>query len=282
MTQVGMLVNKICDGLFYPFQTLSPFWVLVIVSLITAIVMLLIFRGVSNQTGIRQAKDLIKAHFLEIPLFRHDLGIIFKAQGKILRNNLTYMKYAVMPMLVMIPPIGIVLIQLNFRFGYVPLQPEHSTIVSIKLKEGILKKEFYNSTGPKTSLALHAPQGLEVETPPLRIIDKDEIDWRIKAKRAGRFELIFHIGGEEFKKIVRVADGLGGFAPFLERASFLGQFLNPVETPLPSNGAIESINVNYSVKYFSIYGWHIHWIILYFALSILFAFALKGVFGVEV
>jgi uncharacterized membrane protein (DUF106 family) len=282
MLQVSSLVNKVFDGLFYPFQTLSPFWVLTIVSLLTAIVMLLIFRRVSNQTGIRQTKNLIKAHFLEIPIFRHDLRSIFQAQGRIMRYNLTYMKYAVMPMLVMILPIVLILIQLNLRLGYLPLEPGQSTIVSIKLEEGTLRKDFHNSMALNPSLVLHTSKGVEVETPPLRIIDEDEVDWRIRAKRAGKYDLVFHMGEEKFKKMVRVTERIGGFAPLTDRASFLGQFLNPVEPPLPGNGVIESIKVNYAARNFSIYGWNIHWIILYFALSIIFAFALKGVFGVEV
>jgi hypothetical protein len=244
--------------------------------------MLLIFRWVSNQSGIRHIKDLIKAHFLEIPLFRHDLGIIFQAQRKILRLNLTYMRYALTPMLVMIFPIALILIQLNLYLGYIPLKPGQAAIVSLKLKSGSLRGDSNTSQNLKAQLELKASKGLDIETPPLRIIDEDEVDWRIRATKYGNFDLIFKVAGQEYKKIVLVTDKLVGVAPSIDRASFVSQILNPLEPPLPSDSIVESIKVGYETRGFRIYHWSIHWIILFFGLSILFAFALKGLFKVEV
>ena len=55
------------------------------VSLLTALLMLFVFQLTSNQAGIRRAKDRIKAHLLELRLFKDNMRVTLWAQGGILR-----------------------------------------------------------------------------------------------------------------------------------------------------------------------------------------------------
>ena len=45
---------------------------------------------------------------------------------------------------------------------------------------------------------------------------------------------------------------------------------------------LESIKINYPKRDLSLFGWNIHWMILFFVFCMVFAFALKGVVGVEI
>src|SRR6266545_3350538 len=149
------------DFFLTPLGFLGPFWLLCVVSMLAGVLMLLIFRFTSNQAKIKEAKDRMQAHLIEIRLFKDNPRIILSALKNILLYNARYMKHAFKPMLYMILPISLMLIQLDGWFGYRPLQIGESAIVSVTLSE----------EGPKlfSTISIEADKGLIVETPPLRI-----------------------------------------------------------------------------------------------------------------
>jgi hypothetical protein len=67
------------------------------------------------------------------------------------------------------------------------------------------------------------------------------------------------------------------------RTSHLSQaFLHPGEPLLPPSGAIESVEVTYYPLKLSLFGWNVHWLVLFLGGSIVFGFAFKRVLGVEI
>ena len=160
-------LGNLLDGVLYPFQGLSPWVALVFLSLVTAIVMLLVYRAVSDQDGIRRTKNRITAHLLEIRLYQNNMPVTFRAQGNILWWNLKYLLHAMRPMLVMIVPLGLVLIHLDLRLGISPLIPGNSTIVNVRLQQGRQPSQL--------DAEIEASPGVAVETPPLRMDSSQEI-----------------------------------------------------------------------------------------------------------
>ena len=274
MWLLNNILNKTFDLFFSPFRALNPLWGLSIISFITGIIMLIIFRYTSNQDGIKKAKDKIKAYLLEVRLYKDDMGLMLNAQKNILKHNFTYMKYSVIPMLVMMIPVVLILIQLNFRFGYSPLKPGDDAIVVLNMNKGI------NVNGIEAKVITHP--GIEVETPILRIDERKEVDWRIRAKEYGNFDLEFQIGGEKFHKNIKVTDKLTMISPKRVSSGFFDLIFNPAEKPIKKNSVVESIEIRYSPTDLNVFGYKIHWLVIFFVLSIAFGFAFKGVFGVQV
>ena len=66
------------------------------------------------------------------------------------------------------------------------------------------------------------------------------------------------------------------------RGSIWKQVLYPGERALPSGQAVRSIEVLYPAKSLRAFGLTVHWLIAYLILSIVFGFAFKGVFKVEI
>ena len=60
----------------------------------------------------------------------------------------------------------------------------------------------------------------------------------------------------------------------------MDQLLYPSEPPLPADSVLSSLTVAYPDGNVDVFGWQVHWMIVYFALSIAFAFALRKPFGV--
>ena len=237
--------------------------------------MLYIFKLTSDQEGIKKTKNKIKAHLLELRLYKDDFRTSFKAQGKIILSNLKYMKYSLKPLLVMIIPIILILIHSNFWFGYDSLETEEQALLKIILSEEYIPQEF--------DVQIKTPDSIKIETPPLRINEKNEIDWRFSALKKGVHELQIQAGGNSISKPVSVEQKpLSQISPVKKRKGFLNHLLYPAEKPINNNSPIKSVEITYPSSGLYLLGIKIHWIIAFFVLSIIFGFSLKGLFGVEI
>lgn len=274
MEYINSALNGIFAMLVYPFRTIDPLWSLAFFSLIIGVLMLIIFRYTSNQAAIGEAKRKIRAYIYELSLFKDEIGIVLSAQKNILRENMKYIKHAAKPMLFMIIPLGLILIQLDSWYGHRALRPGEQAVVSVKLvQDGDVMSNITLETGA----------GIEIETPPLRVSEQERIDWRIRAETPGEHVLTFNADGRSFTRKVVVSDG--GIAQ-LSTGAYAGGvwniLLNPGNPLIPKNPLIEEIAVGYPEAEVSAFGFKIHWLVVVFALSIVFGFALKGIFRVEI
>lgn len=271
---VNAVMGRVFDLLFLPVRGLTPWAGLILASLLTALLMLFVFRLTSNQAGIRGAKNRIKAHLLELRLYKDNMSVTLRAQGQILLQNLRYIGYNAKPLLVMIVPLVLILAQLNLWFGAAPLRPGEATLVKVGLREG------YNPL--ETALELRTTGGVAVETPPVRIEDEGEYAWRIRAVSAGPAGLEFALGPYSVRKTVVIGGpALSKISPRRVRP-LLDQALYPGEPPLPRDVPLRTIEILYRGQSLNLLGLGVHWLVAYLILSIIFGFALKGVFKVEI
>ncbi len=270
---VNSAVGGFFDILFVPFRGLDPWFGMIFVSLLTAFLMLWIYKLTSNQEGIRRAKNAIKAHLLELRLFKDDMRVSFRSQKKILRANLRYVGLNGKPLLVMIVPLILILAQLNLRFGYSPLRPGDPAVVKIRLAG--------TSNPLDLAVTVTPSEGLSVETPAVRIPDLSEIVWRIRADRPGPAALSFKADGLTVDKTVNVSGKPLSVVSPMRTKGLLPALLYPGEKPLPG-GPIKAIEIAYDAEVMRFLGLNVHWVIAYLVLSIIFGFAFKGVFKVEI
>jgi len=272
------IVNSICgaviDVFFAPFQAMGPWPGMIAISLVTGVLMLLIFKKTSNQAAIKRAKNQIKARLLEIRLFKNDTGGQFRSQGAMLAANARYMAHALRPMLVMIIPVMLILAQLNLRYGASSLDKGEQALVKMKLAKG--------TSAEATPISLQAPAGITVETPPLRIEEEGEVDWRIRADSPGLRRLIFDVAGTAVDKSVSVGQAAPAKVATLRSRKFFDLFLTPGEKPMPKNVPVTSIEVIHPSYSLPLFGGGVNWLVAFFILSLVFGFALKGVFKVEI
>ena len=268
---INGLLTSLFGLLVWPFQGSDPLWPILFVSLLTGILMLWIFGKVSNQDAIRRIKNNIRGNLFGVRLFQHDVGIVLRLQGRIFRDTFTYLRYSTIPMLVLIVPVMLIIVQLNLHFSLRPLQPGGPTVLVVRLTEpSVLEEE----------ILLQTPAGVRVETPAVRIESQNEISWRIRAEQPGQYPLTVQVGEEAIEKELSVGQGWRAVSA-LRTNSLLGLLLYPGEAPIPSSHTVESIEVKYRPLQISIWGWKVHWLVLFFLLSIFFGFAFKGALGVE-
>ena len=277
MSILNALLRAIVDGLLYPFRGLPPIVGLAVVSLLTSVLLLVVFKKTSNQKALEAVKRKIHAGLFEIRLFNDDFRSILRSQLDILRHNLTYLRYSTVPMIWTLPPLVLLIAQLQFHYGYESLHVGRPALVKATVRAS-------DESGAKPAIRLEAPgPGIEVEEPPVWIPSLREMAWRIEPRTAGDYELRIVNGSESVTKSVRVMDGSDSVlrrSPLRVRG-FLDELLYPAEPPLPSS-AFESIAVTYPEANVEVFGFELHWMIVYFALSIAFAFLLRGTFKVTI
>ena len=271
MTAVNTVLGGFVGALLYPFQSLPPIVGLLVVSALTAVGMLIVFRATSNQARIAAVKRSIHAGLFEIRLFNDDLRLILRAQVDVLRHNLTYLRLSLVPMVWMIVPLSLLIAQMQFHYGYDGLDLRRPALVKIQLAEGAADPQ---------RLELTAPDGLRVETPPVWIPTLREAAWRIVPDRAGDYELSIQVDDRTYTKSVRTSSLIVRRSPVKLAPGFLNQLLYPVEAPLPANAAVASIELTYPEREISLLGWRVHWLVAFFLLSLVIAFALRNQFGV--
>ena len=277
MSIVNALLRALVDGLLFPFRGFPPIVGLTVVSLLTSILLLIVFKKTSNQKALEAVKRKIHAGLFEIRLFNDDFRSILRSQLDILRHNLSYLRYSTVPMIWTLPPLVLLIAQLQFHYGYESLRVGQPAIVKATLRSA-------GEGGAKPAIRLEAPEaGVEVKEPAVWIPSLREMAWRIEPQAPGEYELRLANGSESVTKTVRV---MAETDPVVQRSplrvrGFLEELLYPAEPPLPE-GAFESVAVTYPEASVDVFGIELHWMIVYFVLSIAFAFLLRGTFKVTI
>jgi hypothetical protein len=241
------------------------------ISLVTAIVLLLVVRRTSDQRRIAAVKRDIRAGLFEIRLFNDDLRAILRAQGEILRHNLTYLRLSAVPLLWVLVPLVLLVGQLQAYYGYDGLHPGMPALIKVEISEG---------TGDRPDVRLAAPAGVRIETPAVWIPTLREAAWRISAEQPGEHELSIAVNGSAATKRVHVGDALARRSPYRLGPGILNWFFYPAEPALPGDGPIRSIEVSYPARAIAFFGWDLHWMVIFFVLTLVFAFLLRRPFGV--
>lgn len=267
---INEVINTAVSGWLWAFQRFPPIVQFCALALPVTILALIAYRYASNQRGIHAVKNQLKAHLLELRLFQDDFAVTLRAQGQILKNSVIYTGYALAPMSIMIVPIILILIQVESRYAYRPLQPGESTIVEATV----------DSRTPVSDMqaTLILPPGLVCETPALRLDDDQKILWRVRAQQSGEYAMRIRIGEQEFPK--RVLVGVeGDLSPAIYTSNDIRTLAYPLEPALEQDSIVSSVQMSYPRSRGVFAGLSsASWIL--FVASLVFGYLLRGLFGV--
>ena len=270
MSYLNAVLTRAADVALAPLSGMHPLVGLAVVSLLTAVVLLLVFKRTSNQSRLSAVKRAIHAALFEIRLFNDDARAILRAQGNILRHNATYLRLSLVPMLWVIVPLVLVVAQLQFHYGYATVRPGDRLLLTVALRDGA-----------GDAVSLDAP-GLRLDTPPVWLPGAREVVWRVAPDKPGRYDLQITAGSASYSKQLQVDGGVVRRSPVRLEGSVLNQLLYPSEPPLPPDGPVRAITLGYPEADVSVLGWDLHWMVVYLALSLLFALVLRKPFGVTI
>jgi hypothetical protein len=268
------ILNEIYGILFSPFRGSDPIWLMLWVSVLTALMVLLVYKYFSSQEAIKEVKDRVKAHILEIRLFQDDPVLMGRALRAVLLENLKYLGLNLKPFLIVFLPIFLMLIQMETRFGCRPLLPNESALV----------RTFWRSTHPGNKgpgPTLIAGDGLSLESPPVRLEKGREIDWRIRVDSMDRTGFVLESNDAPVPLRVVVSEKIVPVSPRNVQKGAVELLWNPAGQPLPRGGDLLAVEIDYPRRDFQLFGCKVHWVWPFLVVSLLAGYLLKGVFHVQ-
>lgn len=271
MNAILRVIDHIFDFMFRLLGFLPPVLVLAVLAVATAIVALLVFRRISNQKGIRKAKDRIGAHVLEIRLFPDQLSVVGRAYLAMLGSLFVYLRHSLRPVTVLFVPLFLLFVQMEAYFEHTPLPVSTNFLVRAVVVEG----------QDVNGLQIETPSGLALTAPPVHIADEREVDWRLRAEKEGEYEVRVRLGGTDYTKRIVAGSGLRRVNSERRRGGIWETLLSQAEPPLPKDRAVESIEVQYPLREIAIWKWSFNWVLLFLVFMLGSALALKGLFGTE-
>lgn len=275
MDTLNKLLTVVGDVLLAPFRN-HPSLGLVFWSVVTGVVMTLVFGKTSNQRGLRRAADNIRAQLFAVKLFKEDLFVTFQCQLALLKFTGLRLWHSVPPMLVMLAPLLLVLTQLAMRYEYRPLAKGERAVVAMHVKPDHWKQ--------LRTITLEDGAGFVVETEALRDEKTSTIWWRVRAEGDEPDRLEWRLNDLSISKEFPMAatpDRLRIANTIRPGRSFWDQVFYPAEPSLPDESPVGSIDIRLRPRETPILGLDIPWWATFFVVSMIAALVSGKLLGVQ-
>jgi hypothetical protein len=273
MTWLMRGVTTAFDAIFAPLGWVSPLVGLMAAGLVTAVLALLVVKRTSNQARVRRAKDGMYAALLEMRLFNDDIAAVFRAQWDVIRYNGRYLAAALVPMLWLIIPFGVVVAELDAFYAADGLLPNQPALLTAHVRDG------QTIAG---DARLVVPDGIGLESPAIWFPATRDVVWRLTPVAAGHYTVVIETPAEKVSKTVVVSNAVTRRSPSRGTDQGLAVLEPASEPPLATASAFDAVTVTYPSRDLDVLGWHVPWFVIYGAFVIVFGFALSRVFHVEI
>ena len=248
-----------------------PAAIVVGISLVIGLVMVVVFRYTSDQKAIHVAKDRLKAHLLALRLFQDQIPVVMRSYGRIVLATGRYLRLAFKPLLFVIVPITLLIVQFDRYLGSMPLEVGQSFLVKVQ-----------TDPNAPNEASLQLPDGLATTAPAVHVPSENEVAWRVVAARGGEYLINVQAADQTFSKRVVVGSGLPRLSSVRLRGKFWERIFVSGEPALPENKFIEAIEVQYPAREIAFAWFEWNWIWLFFVLSLAAGFLFKSILGIEI
>jgi len=210
-------------------------WSLALIACVCGMGTMAIYRRATDfERAGRTVKRLV-AHLTEMRLYAAEPSVIWGAQLAAIRESAWLFVVMAKPSLMVALPMAWLLVQLQSTYGLAPLPLGEPAIVTAHFAHAM--------DAADEAATLVAPPEIAVETPPVRIIARSEISWRIRPISELQGFLVLKLRKNELTKSVQSGRNGAWLSPRRAR-SLLAFLIHPQESRLPS-GDIDWIDVSY-------------------------------------
>ncbi|MAE61103.1 MAG: hypothetical protein CMJ49_07080 [Planctomycetaceae bacterium] len=258
------------DLMLSPFARVAPWVGLVFWSAVLGVGMAVIFKYTSNQRAIRRNNDRTTAAMLGMKLFKDDFGVTMGFQAALLKRIGLRLWYNLPPLLVMIVPIVLLMIQLAMRYEQRPLALNGPAIVELNINP----EHWPTAKDLQPQLS-----GAVLETPAVRDEYEHSVSWRFSPQTVHDAALTWQLDGDTVvKQPIAVDDPDLHVQPVWSTRpgpGFWDGLLHPLHRSFPADSPVQSIVIHYDSGSTPIFGLDVHWVITFFVVSMLFALLSK-------
>ncbi|MGE5726551.1 MAG: hypothetical protein ACM34G_15325 [Acidobacteriota bacterium] len=267
---LGTSTSNLCFLL--PIASNHALLLLLVLSVLTGLVMIVLFGRLSDQKAVRYAKDQLRAQLLAVRLFQDQPQVVVRAYGRILTGTGRYLRVSFKPLVIIIVPMIVLLIYGDRYLGSLPFQTN----------QPILFKAQLDQPGALDDVALRLPPGLSESAPALHIAGDNEVDWRLVASADGNYTVQLLAGGRQVDKTVVVSSNLAHLSECRMRGHLWRRLLDCAEPALPASSPVRLLAVNYPARDFDLGPWTTNWLVIYFVVSLAAAVLFKFILGIEI
>lgn len=275
------LLNHLVDFLVSPFRGLGPVPQLVLLSLVSTVLLLAVFKRLSNQEKIKRHKDKIFGNFLEIAIYRDQFRRSLSCQANVLKHNLLYLGAIGTPLLGLMLPMLLVCLQLDYRLGHQILRPGDSFIIEAQMEGGTAA----GASDLMDGISIQTSETISLDSPAMRIPGSGQVFWQARVSAAGVPNFIsISLPGESdsVRKEVAVNRLTSRFSPEKRKMQTLGDILTSGEDPIPTSSPIQTVRVAYPPAEYPFFQWQFSPIVYYFVLTIIFGLLVKPFMKVNI
>jgi hypothetical protein len=261
---------------------LSPTVIIGLLSLISAVLILYVFKKVSNQEKIKLHKDRVLGHILETYLYRDQFVQTILSQLHILKHNMLYLRYILVPLLVVTIPMLIVMTQIHNRFGYAPLEENEQFIIHAELDQSMVSNvsDFLNRIHCETS------GGIRIETPPVRIASESSISWRARVlTKRGLNHIRLNVEGSDdvLERLIVTNLKTTSVIPQKVKRGLLRNIVSyNAEEPIPEGSPFKRVSVSYRPARYGFLFWRFDPVVLFILFTLCISLIIKPFFNVRI
>ncbi len=177
---------------------LNPLWSILLLSLIISLIIVLIYKAMTDQNEMKRLKEELKEHQKKMKSSSKEPDKLMKLQKEAMSVNSRYFMKSMKPTLITFIPIIIIFGWMSMHFAYEPLIPDNEFNLTVNLQT-------------QTNLTIKAPEGLEV-------LGEEQLGekvvYRMKGKKGSYFVTL--TGKEEYKDKQVIISEKQEYAPVSE------------------------------------------------------------------
>jgi hypothetical protein len=187
--------NRLCNGAFdaglAPFAGLGEYAQVTVIALFVGVAVALVFNRVLDRTKLKRARRDLRSCLFEIWLYRHDPGVVLRAQWELMKANGRYVSAILPPLLIAMLAISPVLVQSYHRFGLDPVPDGATALLTVELGDGVAIDGFAEAV---PELVWDGGRG--TVTAMVRQPSANRVVWRLHPTKPGTHTLHIVRGGK--------------------------------------------------------------------------------------
>lgn len=237
------------DFLFGWILNLTPFWGILILSLIISILIVLIYKFTTNQTLMKSLKDEIKSLQKQMKELKHDPTKMMEVNKKAMEANMKYMGQSFKPMIFTFLPIIIIFGWMNATLAFDPLIAGQEFTMTVDFEKG--------ASG---NITLFAPDGIEITGDATKTVTDGNSIFTMKGEALGIYAVTFDYNNKQYVHELEISN---------DRS-----YLEPVQRV--KDGFVKQITTDLEkTKVIKIGSFGLTWLWSYILFSIVFSIALR-------
>jgi uncharacterized membrane protein (DUF106 family) len=257
------MADGIMDFLLGWLLLFTPFWALMIISVIFSLITNLAYKFFTDQHVMKQLKEDIKKSQDEMKAIKDNPAKVMEVQKKAMEKNFEYMKKSMKPTLITFIPIILMFGWLTANLAYDPIMPDSQFNTTLTFKEGITGNASIELPPEIESVNGNEQEIKEAECPGVLFTTTkcSKATFELKATKEGEYPLTFAYDNETEETNILVT----------KEQKYL-----PPEKLTPKSDSLSKINVeNNKLIAMNIFGWKVGWLGTYIILSLIISLGMR-------